>query len=213
VDGDDEAGDDLIGAFWEARGSDEDLFVEEPRPVFIEAAVADETIRECAGLTDYGGLDHSEMPQACAAYRTAALAALDADPRAGRLTVIAPRGQRMLHSQWCGAHFSYTAGALATMGDLTEAEKAAVSAADDAGREAAREVISAADDEALAAAGLVCDRTVEEDASGGQGHCWRIVRADELPANILAEIEAEMTAGGTASTDDYMASNGCHYRW
>ena len=45
VDGDDEAGDDLIGAFWEARGSDEDLFVEEPKPVFIEAAVADETIR------------------------------------------------------------------------------------------------------------------------------------------------------------------------
>jgi hypothetical protein len=68
-------------------------------------------------------------------------------------------------------------------------------------------------DEALAVAGLVCGRNVEEDASGGQGHCWRLVRGDELPASIREEIEAEMIDGGVDSTDDYMAMNGCHYRW
>jgi hypothetical protein len=68
-------------------------------------------------------------------------------------------------------------------------------------------------DEALAIAGLVCGRNVEEDSSGGQGHCWRLVRGDEMPASIREEIEAEMIDGGVDSTDDYMASNGCHYRW
>jgi hypothetical protein len=68
-------------------------------------------------------------------------------------------------------------------------------------------------DEALAIAGLVCGRNVEEDSSGGQGHCWRLVRGDEMSASIREEIEAEMIDGGVDSTDDYMASNGCHYRW
>jgi len=76
-----------------------------------------------------------------------------------------------------------------------------------------REQAAADDDEALAVAGLVCGRNVEEDASGGQGHCWRLVRGDEMPASIRAEIEAEMIDGGVDSSDDYMASNGCHYRW
>jgi hypothetical protein len=78
---------------------------------------------------------------------------------------------------------------------------------------ATREQAAADDDEALAVAGLVCGRNVEEDASGGQGHCWRLVRGDEMPASIRAEIEAEMIDGGVDSSDDYMASNGCHYRW
>jgi len=69
------------------------------------------------------------------------------------------------------------------------------------------------DDEALAAAGLVCDRNIEEDLSGGQGHNWKLVRGDELPPSIREEIEAEIMDGKRDSTDDYMASNGVHYRW
>jgi hypothetical protein len=44
-----------------------------------------------------------------------------------------------------GSGFKYSAGAIGTMGDLTDDEKTAVSAADDAGREAARKIVEAAE--------------------------------------------------------------------
>lgn len=118
--------------------------VDEPL-VAIEAAEADETIRICGGLEDFAGLEHPAIGAACEAYHAAACDALRADPRAGRLFACTPIGQRRLHSAWAGAKFAYQCGALATMATLTEDEKAAVSAADDAGREAAKKVIEAAD--------------------------------------------------------------------
>jgi len=47
----------------------------------------------------------------------------------------------------------------------------------------------------------------------GVGHCWK--RADEIdcPASIAEEIAAEMIDGGVEECDDYIASNGMHYRW
>jgi hypothetical protein len=85
------------------------------------------------------------MQAACAAYRAAAAVALADDARAARLVIEGPRGQRILHSAWQGAKFAYSVGAIGTMGDLNDDEKAAVSAADDAGREAARKIIEDAD--------------------------------------------------------------------
>jgi hypothetical protein len=118
----------------------------EPPMVAVEFAVANETIRLRA-IDELIGLEYPYADEACAAYRKAAIDALRDDPRAGRLTAETPRGQRLLHSQWAGARFSYSAGAIGTMGDLTEAEKAAVSAADDAGREAARKIVEEAEGE------------------------------------------------------------------
>jgi hypothetical protein len=60
---------------------------------------------------------------------------------------------------------------------------------------------------------LVCGNQVQQDASGGQGHCWRDVSADQIPANIREEIEGEMIDGGQGECSDYVASNGQHYRW
>lgn len=60
--------------------------------------------------------------------------------------------------------------------------------------------------------GLVCGCQIQQDLSG-QGHCWRDVSADEIPANIRLEIEGEMIDGGHDTHDSYRASNGCHYRW
>ena len=114
-------------------------------PVFIEFAVANETIRDGGGLDEFAGLEHPYMADACAAYRAAAVAALADDPRARRLVADRPHGQRILHSAWAGTYWKYSVGAIGTMGELTEAEKAAVSAADDAGRAAARKVIEEAD--------------------------------------------------------------------
>jgi hypothetical protein len=116
----------------------------EPPQATVEVAAADETIRICGGLEDYAGVEHPEMPRACEAYRRAALDALEDDSRAGRLVADLPRGQRILHSAWAGTRWGYSRGAIGTMAQLTEDEQAAVSAADDAGREAARKVIEAA---------------------------------------------------------------------
>jgi hypothetical protein len=126
-------------------GRPDDGYAEPPKPVIVEFAVADETIRDRGGIDEFAGLEHTHMAKACAAYRSAAIAALEDDPRAGRLVAESPRGQRILHSAWAGAHWSYSSGAIGAMADLTADEKAAVSAADDAGREAARKVIAEAD--------------------------------------------------------------------
>ena len=117
----------------------------EPLPtVAVEFAVCNETIRTRA-IDDLIGLEHPNAAEACAAYHRAATQSLIDDKRASRLTVESPRGQRILHSQWAGAYFKYSAGAIGTMGELTDAEKAAVSAADDAGREAAQKIVDDAE--------------------------------------------------------------------
>lgn len=146
IDGDSEAGDELLSAFFSDHGADEDLFVAEPEPVDVEVATADETIRMCGGLDEFAGLEHTGMQDACAAYREAAVESLRRDRRAHRLEDCAPKGPRVLASQWAGAGFAYSRGAIGTMArDLTDDEKDAISAADDAGREAARKVIAEAD--------------------------------------------------------------------
>lgn len=124
----------------------EDGYAREPEPVAVEFAVADETINLCGGVEGFAGLDHPYIKEAADAYRAAAVEALRRDPRASRLESCRPRGQRLLHSQWCGAHWGYLSGAIGCMAaDLTEEEQDAISAADDAGREAARKVIAEAD--------------------------------------------------------------------
>lgn len=59
---------------------------------------------------------------------------------------------------------------------------------------------------------LVCGSQVQIDRSG-VGHCWVDIAADDLPASIREEIECEMIDGGQEECDDYVASNGMHYRW
>lgn len=58
---------------------------------------------------------------------------------------------------------------------------------------------------------LVCGKTIIQDLSGGQGHCWRAV--EDIPGNIMQEIEGEIIDGGKDACDDFVASNGQHYRW
>lgn len=115
-------------------------------PVTVEFATANETIRDRGGIDEFAGLRHSAMPEACAAYHAAATGCLDGDRRASRLRADRPRGQRILHSQWCGAHWGYSSGAIGTMArDLTTDERAAIDAANEAGLAAARKVIEAED--------------------------------------------------------------------
>ncbi len=59
---------------------------------------------------------------------------------------------------------------------------------------------------------LVCGSQVQVDKSG-VGHCWANIAAEDIPANIREEIESEMIDGGKESCDDFLASNGRHYRW
>ena len=60
--------------------------------------------------------------------------------------------------------------------------------------------------------GLVCGSQVQVDKSG-VGHCWVNVLAADIPARIQEEIEGEMIDGGKDDCDDFIASNGLHYRW
>ncbi len=58
----------------------------------------------------------------------------------------------------------------------------------------------------------VCGLTIQRDASG-VGHAWRNADLDDIPANIVEEIEGEILDGGQDSCTDFVASNGQHYRW
>ena len=58
----------------------------------------------------------------------------------------------------------------------------------------------------------ICGKTIKCDASG-RGHAWRVIDASDIPANVVLEIEGEILDGGSETCDDYVASNGQHYRW
>lgn len=60
--------------------------------------------------------------------------------------------------------------------------------------------------------GKLVAKVIQCDLSGGQGHCWRSVDADELPAGVREEIAAEIIDGNDECSD-YTAGNGQHYRW
>ena len=53
---------------------------------------------------------------------------------------------------------------------------------------------------------------IQHDASGA-GHNWHNIDREDIPANIIAELDGEMLDGGMESCDDYVAKNGLHYRW
>jgi len=59
---------------------------------------------------------------------------------------------------------------------------------------------------------LVCGSQVQVDKSGA-GQCWVDVAAADLPPSISQTIEGEMIDGGHDECDDFVASNGLHYRW
>lgn len=58
----------------------------------------------------------------------------------------------------------------------------------------------------------ICDKAVQHDNSG-VGHNWITISAANLPSAIVEEIECEIIDGGKEHCDDYVASNGLHYRW
>jgi len=58
----------------------------------------------------------------------------------------------------------------------------------------------------------ICGNQVQHDNSG-VGHNWRDIDASEIPASIREEIEGEMIDGGMGECEDFVASNGLHYRW
>jgi hypothetical protein len=129
IDGDEESGAALLADFFEDHGIDEDLFLTPPEPVMVEVATSCETIRECVGLEDHD--------EACAAYRRAAIDSIEDSG----LRWCNARGQRVLLSQWMGAKFAFRRGAIGTFATLTDSQRAAIDAADEAGRAAAQKVI------------------------------------------------------------------------
>lgn len=58
----------------------------------------------------------------------------------------------------------------------------------------------------------ICENQVQHDPSG-VGHAWRNIDREDIPANVVLELEGEMIDGRRDSCDGYVASNGLHYRW
>jgi hypothetical protein len=58
----------------------------------------------------------------------------------------------------------------------------------------------------------VCGNQIQHDNSG-VGHNWRDINREDIPANIVEEMEGEMIDGGKDECADFVASNGLHYRW
>lgn len=58
----------------------------------------------------------------------------------------------------------------------------------------------------------ICGKTIQHDNSG-VGHNWRTIDASDLPADLREEIAAEIIDGKQDTCNDYVATNGLHYRW
>lgn len=59
----------------------------------------------------------------------------------------------------------------------------------------------------------IAGKTLQVDISG-QGHCWvNVDPAQSLEMDAQSEIEQEIIDGKVESCDDFVASNGLHYRW
>ena len=59
---------------------------------------------------------------------------------------------------------------------------------------------------------MVAGLAIQYDKSG-VGHCWVSANDTNCPDSIQEEIAAEIIDGGNDDCDDFIASNGCHYRW
>lgn len=57
----------------------------------------------------------------------------------------------------------------------------------------------------------VCGHQIQHDPSG-QGHAWRNIDRDDIPAGVRMEIEGEII-DGKRDSGELVASNGLHYRW
>jgi hypothetical protein len=58
----------------------------------------------------------------------------------------------------------------------------------------------------------VCGKSIQYDKSG-VGHAWVAATDSDCPASIQEEIAAEIIDGKQGECEDYVASNGQHYRW
>ena len=59
---------------------------------------------------------------------------------------------------------------------------------------------------------VVCGNPIQYDKSG-VGHCWVAADSIDCPEEIQEEIAGEIIDGGVDSCDEFVGSNGVHYRW
>ena len=58
----------------------------------------------------------------------------------------------------------------------------------------------------------ICGKRIQHDNSG-VGHNWRTIDANDIPADICEEIATEIIDGKMSKCEDFVGSNGLHYRW
>lgn len=60
--------------------------------------------------------------------------------------------------------------------------------------------------------GLVVGHQIQIDLSGGQGHCWKNISAEEMGADQAEQIAGEILDGGMEACEDIVIC-GQHFRW
>ena len=59
---------------------------------------------------------------------------------------------------------------------------------------------------------LICGHQIQHDNSG-VGHNWRNISRCDIPSMVIEEIEGEIVDGKTHYCENFVGSDGLHYRW
>ena len=114
---------------------------------------------------------------------------------------------------WKRCH-TQSVGAMVCIQSATDEEREVFDSVVDSARPSIAAKIEQFVESMASAASKVCGKTIMIDRSYGEGHCWRTVSAaNDVPFDIIEEIEGEILDGDMDTCEDFLASNGQHYRW
>ena len=141
VDGDAGAGGDLVVAFFEQHGTDEELFVESDDDAEQTIEIEANESAELLGLSLNDCPDDEPYRSECTkAWWDAFYAEVGADDRLSGVEFVHPRGNRLMLSQWNGAQFKWKRTVLGSFTVPTQEQRDAIDAASTAADLSAAEV-------------------------------------------------------------------------
>lgn len=129
VDGDADLGADLVVAFFDRHGSDEDLFVEPDdtdQTIEIEANESAELLS--LSLDDFPD-DEPYRSECVEAWWDAFYAEVGCDDRLSGVEFVHPRGNRLMLPQWNGTRFAWRRAVLGSFSVPTQEQQDAIDAA------------------------------------------------------------------------------------
>lgn len=154
VDGDPDAGSDLVEAFFADHGTNEELFVESDNDAEQTIEIeANESAELLALSLDDCPNDEPYRSECVRAWWDAFYAEVASDDRMSNVSFVRPRGNRLMLSQWNGAQFAWKRAVFGSRSVPTQQQQDAIDAASSAADLAAAAVWSEIQADMAAAAG------------------------------------------------------------